>query len=140
MVVHQWLRLMTSKKLCVSTEVVVIMCTLSPSNEAQMVSKFQPDMYSLEISPRLFNKCVVINTTTIVLLHMPTQTTTGCRGFFAPNFYIVHSGKNLDIYEDGSIGVWFPCHWMNELISWRLSLCLANNTITVISGAECLDF
>ena len=61
MVVHQWLRLMTSKKLCVSTEVVVIMCTLSPSNEAQMVSKFQPDMYSLEISPRLFNKCVVIN-------------------------------------------------------------------------------
>ena len=81
MVVHQWLRLMTSKKLCVSTEVVVIMCTLSPSNEAQMVSKFQPDMYSLEISPRLFNKCVVIN---YYCAHVPDNN--GLSGLFRAQF------------------------------------------------------
>ena len=35
-----------------------------------------------------------------------SQTTTGCRGFFAPNFYVVWAEREkMDSYEDGSIGV-----------------------------------
>ena len=42
----------------------------------------------------------------------------GLSGLFRAQFLHCALGKFfLDIYEDGSIGVWFPCHWMNELIS-----------------------